>query len=174
MFHGPSSKELNRRLRDGTSSEDRRAREHHGTDADYVKNVRTLIKRLPSSGSQHIRVANQEDNWLLSQYRWLVEQRTKTGTDWAELRAVLMGCVEQFDVMAALDAPELNITTDHVVEAATEEQLAGLHDDNATLVAIQHRTPGAWRQMADNARAQMRKLARKAHLGDLMASRRTA
>lgn len=169
MQNGDGSKELARRLRNGTHS-DRRSAERHGADSEYVQNVKVCIKRLPNSGSQHIRVANQDENWLVSQYRWTREQKNH-GTDLRAIRDVLAACVHELDVEIAAECSVEPVTVDHLVDVAKVEQAAGLQEDNATVEAVHYKTPGALRSLADRAVRQASELLRKAHVARVLSSR---
>jgi hypothetical protein len=172
MFDRTSSKELHRRLRNGLSSDARRAAERFGIDSDYVQNVRLLIKRLPNSGAQHIRVANQDENWLVSQYRWTREQ-LQHGTDLQAIRDVLAGCVHELDVEIAKSMAVEPVTPDVLVDLSKVEQFAGMQEDTATVEAVHLRTPGAYRQLADHCMRQVSELLRKAHVARVLSSRPT-
>src|SRR6186997_2751452 len=121
MSHPTGSRNLNDRLRDGESSA--RQMQHAGADSMYVQHIRPYVADCPNSGSQQHRLRYGDENWLISQYRWLVEQRAH-GADWSRLRRVLQACVDEIDVMAELEAADLAINTDTLIDAAKEETAA--------------------------------------------------
>lgn len=172
MLDGNSSKELARRLRSGLSSEERRSAERFGIDSEYVRNVRVALKRLPNSGSQHLRVAHQDENWLVSQFRWITEQR-KHGTDLRVIRDVLAECVHELDVEIAREYAEA-VTFDVLVDLAKVEAVAGMQEDTATVEAVHLKTPGACRQLVDRCQRQISELLRKMHVARVLSSRGAA
>ena len=170
MSHPSASRNLNDRLRDGESSA--RLQQHAGADSIYVQHIRGYVADCPNSGSQQHRLRYGDENWLISQYRWLVEQRAH-GADWSRLRRVLQATVDELDVMAELEAADIAINTDTLIDAAKEETAAGFYEDTATLDAVQHKTPGTLRQLADRCYTQATALKQKGRIALTLAAKLT-
>jgi hypothetical protein len=168
---GVSSRNLIERLSAGNSSDKDAARQaqRFGSDSVYVQEVRKVVKELPASGAQQGRVASKDECWLITQWRWIAEHE-EAKTDMFALRRVFESCLHEYDVYLERLAKGEPITTQTVVDAAHMEMTAGLAEDRATLDAIQHKTPGCWRRMADAAVEQMEWLRRKAHFARVMAA----
>lgn len=171
MRKGVGSRNLIQRLSDGISSDNDAAREaeRFGADSAFVFEVRKRLKSLPKAGSQQNRAAFQPEAWPISIYRWIAEHESKK-TDMHELRSVFESLLNEYDVYLEKHALGESITTQCVVDAAHAEMIAGLAQDRATIDAVTHRTPGAWRALAEWSEGQIVKLRRVAHMARVMAS----
>lgn len=165
MFNRPSSRNLRARLSIGGRSGQR-----YGADSEYVRNVRVIVKRLPECSTQQNRVAFQSENWLVSQFRWLSDHE-KNGTDPHAVRAVLQACVDEYDARLAAAAKAEPVSADTLVDLAKVEQAAGLQEDNATVVAVHTKSPGALRALVDAIGRQITELHRKAHVARVLSSK---
>ncbi len=169
MFRGPGSKEVAARLSDGKDSV--RERQRFGVDSTYVQHVRGYVADCPNSGSQQHRLRHLDENWLVSQFRWLTEQRA-AGTEWAKIRRVLQACMDEVDVEIEREKIAGTITPDALMDVAKAEAAAGFYEDTATLDAVQHKTPGTLRQLADRCHAQAEALKQKARIALTLAATR--
>lgn len=127
----------------------------------YVANVRVQVDRCKNSGSQQHRLRYGDECWLISQDRWIAEQRA-AGASWSEIIAVLQSCLSEATALRDNEEVLADITPDAFVEDVKVERVAGFHEDSATDEALHYRSPGYYRRVADYARAQAEALDRKA------------
>lgn len=170
MFNRSSSKELARRLRNGLSSDERRAKEHHGIDSRFVANVRDAINRLPVAGSQDRRVRYQDENWVVSAYRWHCEQR-EHGTDLRAIRDVFAEIVREIDAEITESMASEPVTHDTLVDLAKIEATADAQYDVAVIEAVHLRSPGKLRQVEAWALRKVGELLRVAHVSRVLSSK---
>lgn len=166
MLKGPGSRNLIRRLSPGVRSE-----EHHGADSTFVKAVRQSVNRMPNSGSQQLRLRYQDENWLVSLWRWIVEHR-KEGTDWSAIRRVLQSCLDEVDArMESERAAISDLTPDAFAAVDLREAAAGHEEDVASRVALHRRTPESWRAVGDFCNRQIEELRAKGRVARQIAMR---
>jgi hypothetical protein len=165
MLKGPGSRNLVLRLRD-----DARSAHHHGADSTFVKAVREHAAKLPNTGSQQHRLRYQDENWLVSLWRWIVEHR-KDGTEWAAIRRVLQSVLDEIDVRMEQDRVAMAISPDAYAEADLTELALAQQEDTASRVALHQRSPSAYQASADFCNRQIEALRTKARVARLMASR---
>jgi hypothetical protein len=146
--------------------------QHAGADSMYVQHIRPYVADCPNSGSQQHRLRYGDENWLISQYRWLVEQRAH-GADWSRLRRVLQACVDELDVMAELEAAAVAINTDAFADTAREECAAEFSENLATEDALHRRDVSAYRGVVAKCRTQIDALHRKMKLAGALAAKLT-
>lgn len=166
MQNPETSRELKARLSDG-----RRSAEHAGADSQFVSHVRAYVAECPNSGSQQHRLRYGDENWLISLFRWIVEHRAH-GTDWARIRRVLQGCLDEVDVMEQLELSSVAaLSVDHLADAARTEGAAGYHEDMATNDALLYKTPGYFRRVADYCNSQIEALRQKGRVARALAAK---
>lgn len=127
----------------------------------YVANVRVQVDRCKNSGSQQHRLRYQNECWLISQDRWITEQRA-AGESWDTIINVLQSCVAEASAIRDNEDVLADITPDAFVEDVKVERAAGFYEDSATDEALHYRSPGYYRRVADYARAQAEALEKKA------------
>lgn len=147
----------------------------HPTTAgtDYVQHVRAYVADCPNSGSQQHRLRYGDESWLVSQHRWLTEQRA-AGTAFAPLRRVLQACLYEIDVMEQMESSSSNVSVDHLADAARTEGAAGYHEDMATNDALLYKTPGYFRRVADYCNSQIEALRQKGRVARTLAAKELA
>jgi hypothetical protein len=129
--------------------------------APYVANVRVQVDRCKNSGSQQHRLRYGDECWLISQHRWITEQRA-AGESWEKIIAVLQSAVDEASAIRDNEEVLADITPDAFLADVQTERAAGFYEDAATDEAIHYRSPGYYRRVADYARAQADALERKA------------
>jgi hypothetical protein len=169
MSHPPTSTNLKDRLSVGLSSVPVDA------NAPYVQHILGYVAALPNSGSQQHRLRYGDRNWLIGQYRWLVEHRAH-GTSWAELRRVLQACVDEVDVLEQLELIEqaaVAVDATTFADTAREEVAAEMHENLATEDALHRRDVSAYRGVVAKCRTQIDALHRKMKLAGALAAKLT-
>lgn len=167
---GPGSRELAERLRYGKDSA--RAQQRYGVDSLYVQHVRGYVADCPDSGSQQHRLRHQDENWLVSQFRWINEQRAR-GTGYQQIRRVLQACVDELDVMEEYEKVVGTISPDTFLEVAREETATEMYENLATDDALHRRDVSSYRAVVDKCSAQITALRRKMRTAGALAAKLT-
>jgi hypothetical protein len=172
MRNPDTSRELAARLSYGKDSV--RQQQRFGAESDYVQHVRAYVAECPNSGAQQNRLRHMAENWLVSQWRWIVEQRA-AGAEWSKIRRVMQGCLDEIDVLEQMELASVvgTISPDTFAEMAKQETAAEMYENSASEEALHHRTVGAYRRVADFCNAQIEALTRKARVARLMAAKLT-
>lgn len=144
---------------------------HFGHDSTFVISVREYAAKLPNTGSQQHRLRHQDENWLISLWRWIVEHR-KAGTDWAPLRRVVQAILDEIDVRMDQDrVGQSALTPQSFHEIAQVEREAGYLEDVASDCALHERSPSRYRRVVDTCHTQIEVLRRKARTALALSSR---
>jgi hypothetical protein len=165
MLKGPGSRNLVLRLRD-----DVRSVQRHGADSTFVKAVREHAAKLPNTGSQQHRLRYQDENWLVSLWRWIVEHR-KQETEWASIRRVLQSVLDEIDVRMEQERIAVSVSAESFAEADLAELALAQQEDVASRVALHQRSASAYQASADFCNRTIEALRAKARIARLMASR---
>src|SRR5688572_27475512 len=173
MPNPDTSRNVIQRLRSGAYSGGAASQQRFGADSMYVEHVRGYAARIPERDAQHNRLLHRDENWLVSQYRWLVGQR-KAGIEFSQIRRVLQACVDECDVMEQMEtiaAAPASITA--FVDVARVEREAQYQEDAANDAALHERSLSAYQRVADACSTQIEALRTKYRTARLMALKLT-
>lgn len=147
MFNRPSSRNLNRRLSNGSHSG--RDEQRFGADSLFVQHVRAYVIEIPERNKQHNRLKQEQDNWLVSQYRWIMTQR-ESGIEWSQIRRVLQACCDECDVLEQMEAlGQPTVSADTFAAAVQAETEAQYLEDAASNKALHERSLAAYQVARD-------------------------
>jgi hypothetical protein len=140
----------------------------------YVEHVRGYAARIPERDAQHNRLLHRDENWLVSQYRWIVRQRA-AGIEWSQIRRVLQACCDEVDVLEQLEqlTPPAPPSVSTFADVAQAEREAQFREDAANDAALHERSLSAYQRVADACALQIEALRAKYRTARLMAVRMT-
>lgn len=139
------------------------------TVSKYVDSVRVHVSACKNSGSQQHRLRYKEECWLVSQDRWITEQRAAAGS-WDSIIRVLQSCLDEAVAQRDLEEHPTAISPDAFVRELQAEQAADHQEEVATTEALHRRTPTAYRRVVDLASIKINAIRRKARMAAALAT----